>query len=86
MPKGKVISLISGSSGKPRYVVAQRGCSCTRCNNPITSGDRCAEIPKLGGAYANWKRYCLNCFTLIVEQTDSDLIKIREELNIVQGN
>jgi len=86
MQRGKVISLISGSSGKPKYVVVKRESNCSRCKIPINSGDKCAEIPKLGGAYPNRKRYCLNCFILIIKQTDSDLNKIKQELKLAQDS
>lgn len=77
MPKGKTLSLISGSNGKPRFVVAKRECSCNKCGHAILCGEKCAEIPKVGGAYTNWKRHCLACFRAVIEQTMSDINELK---------
>ena len=80
MPRGRIPSLISSSSGKPRYTTVKRACSCSKCNGTLATGDVCAEIPKVGGAYTNWKRYCLNCFQAVIEQTDKDFQEIKQGL------
>ena len=80
MPRGRIPSLISSSSGKPRFVTAKKSCSCSRCKKDISSGEVCVEIPKVGGAYTNWKRCCLDCFQTIIEQTDKDFKEIKQGL------
>lgn len=76
-PKGKIPSLISGSSGKPEPVTAQRKCQCARCGCNILKGVRCFDIPKVGGAFRNTKRYCGECFKSILEQTDKDVSELK---------
>lgn len=39
-------------------------------------GESCIEIPKLGGAYANPKRYCDDCFKQILKKTTDDILQI----------
>lgn len=72
-PKGKTLSLISGSNGKPDAVIAQRCCYCHRCNLVIANGEKCFDIPKIGRAFRNKERYCQKCFSEILEQTKKDL-------------
>lgn len=81
MKRGKIISLISASSGKPKYVIAKRTRACCKCNTPILAGKKCVEIPKVGGAYTNWKRFCLSCFQLVIEKTMSDLNELKKGLS-----
>jgi len=79
-PKGKTPSLISGSNGKPNYVIAQRASRCFRCHIEIISQEKCVEIPKLGGPFTQKKRICLNCFRDILRQTKKDIEALEKVL------
>lgn len=79
MIRGKIPSLISGSSGKPKIVFALRSCKCKRCNKPISQNGKCIDIPKIGGSYSSNKRYCLTCFFEILSQSEKDLNVIKNE-------
>lgn len=71
--KGKTPSLITGSSGRPKESIAERTRVCTRCSNNISSGEKCFEIPKVGGAYVNHKTFCVGCFRDVLVETRKDL-------------
>lgn len=80
MGKGKILSLISGSNGKPRFVITKRDSSCSKCGHTIPCNRKCAEIPKVGGAYTNWKRYCPTCFQAVIEQTQADINELKSSM------
>jgi len=42
----------------------------------MVKGDTCIEIPKLGGAYVTPKRYCDECYGLILKKTTDDIAEI----------
>lgn len=42
----------------------------------MSKGDTCIEIPKLGGAYSTAKRYCDECYGLILKKTNDDIDEI----------
>jgi len=42
----------------------------------MVKGDTCIEIPKLGGAYVTPKRYCDECYGLILIKTNEDIAEI----------
>lgn len=75
--RGKTPSLITGSSGKPSAAKAKRKRTCTRCNVDINMGEELFEIPKVGGGFSNKKSYCMSCFGEILDQTQSDLDKLK---------
>lgn len=76
-PRGPVPSLIGGANGRPKRVAVQRQSKCSRCHIQFAAGDTCIAIPKLGGAYANAKRVCDECFQRILEKTAEDFEEIR---------
>jgi len=78
-PKGKVPSLLSGSSGACKIVDAQRRRTCKRCRGDILKDTRCIEVSKPGKM--GHKTYCHGCFAEILEKTQSDLAKLRAELD-----
>lgn len=78
--RGKVPSLITGSSGKPSMVTAKRKRTCYRCDVYIEGGLKCFEIPKLGGGFSTKKTCCKNCFQEILDQTKKDLEDLEEIL------
>ena len=76
-PRGKVPSLIGGSNGRPRTVIVQRQCHCFRCEVVLAADVKCYEIPKLGRGFANYKRYCPDCFLEILTQTQKDIAGLK---------
>jgi hypothetical protein len=80
--RGKTPSLIGGTLGAPRKCTVQRRCNCNRCKVDIEKDIDCFEIPQLGGAFTNYKRYCDDCFRSILEQSRLDLNKLLSEAGI----
>ena len=78
--RGKIPSLITGSSGKPVKVVAKRQRSCGRCSCSISSGSSCFEVPKVGVGFSNKKTYCENCFKEVLKKTKEDLTLLEWEI------
>jgi len=72
-PKGKTPSLIGGTLGAPRKCSVLRVSACNRCKDTISKGTECYEIPQLGGAFSNCKKYCDKCFSEILVKTKADL-------------
>jgi hypothetical protein len=82
-PKGKIPSLISGSSGRPEMASAQRVRKCVRCKTSVAKGNNCFEIPKPGGGFSSKKTFCLECFGNILNQTQIDIDKLKIDLESV---
>ena len=76
-PRGTVPSLIGSSNGKPKRVDVLRKSECKRCGKDLFKGDNCVEIPKVGGAHTNQKRYCDDCYKAILDKTEKDLNELR---------
>jgi hypothetical protein len=76
--RGKIPSLISRSNGKPNLVTATRKRTCKRCQCLINAGQKLFEYPKSGNGFSNLQPVCLSCFKEIIDQTESDLLKIKE--------
>lgn len=79
--KGKIPSLLTGSSGSPNKTVAKRKRGCKRCGEEIANGEVCYEVPKPGGFSSN-KTFCRSCFKEILEQTQKDLDILKEDFEI----
>ncbi len=77
----RTISLISAKNGKPKYLIAKKLCKCSKCKTLIRASQKCVEVPMIAGAYTNKKRYCLNCFRLVLNQTIKDIEQLKEELD-----
>ena len=75
-PKGPTPSLIGSSNGRPKRVAVGKLSECCRCHCDMVKGETCIEIPKLGGAYVNPKRYCNGCYVLILKKTNEDIAEI----------
>ena len=75
-PRGPTPSLIGSSNGRPKRVVVGKLSECCRCHCEMIKGRSCIEIPKLGGAYANSKRCCHECYKKILEKTNEDLVAV----------
>jgi hypothetical protein len=80
MPKGRTPSLISASNGRPKRVDVQRKSTCCRCDCGIEAGAHCFNIPKAGQGFSKEKRYCLVCYKNVIEQTEKDLVELKEEI------
>lgn len=72
-PKGKTPSLIGGTLGAPKICTVLRASACNRCKGTIPKGTECYEIPQLGGAFSNNKKYCDKCIVDILVKTKNDL-------------
>lgn len=77
--RGKTPSLITGSNGKPSVITVKKRRTCVRCSNKIESGDKCFEIPKVGGGFSNRKPYCCSCFKEVLGQTRRDLEELENQ-------
>ena len=75
-PRGPVPSLIGGSNGRPKRIAVDGTSKCFRCDHIILAGQKCIEIPKLGTAYRNPKRYCDDCYGKILKKTTEDIEEI----------
>jgi len=71
--KGRTPTLICGSSGKPSKIVAKRKSNCARCGDDIIKDQECFEVPRVGFGLQSPKRYCIDCYTEILDQTKKDL-------------
>lgn len=76
-PRGRTPSLIGGSNGRPKRASVKKKSECARCHSTLEVETDCFEIPKVGGAFANSKRFCQECFKNILEKTSEDLEKLR---------
>ncbi|MCK5017141.1 MAG: hypothetical protein KAS32_08710 [Candidatus Peribacteraceae bacterium] len=80
-PKGKTPSLLTQSTGRPVVHECQRQTSCNRCKKIIITREKCFKIPKLVSGFSSPKIYCIKCFSLIIEQTKSELLELEKILN-----
>jgi len=77
-PRGPVPSLIGGTNGRPKSVIAKGKSTCKRCKAAIEKGSTCIEIPQIGHGFSNSKRYCIDCFSEILAKSQSDLNELFE--------
>lgn len=75
-PRGPTPSLIGSSNGRPKRTAVGKLSECCRCHRAMAKGDTCIEIPRLGGAYVTPKRYCDECYSLILIKTNEDIAEI----------
>ena len=75
--KGKVPTLISGSSGAANYVQAKRKRPCKRCEDEIISQQYCVEVSIPASGFSKVKTFCLSCFKEILEKTEEDLSTLK---------
>lgn len=73
MPRGKTPSLIGGSLGRPKHAVAKKLCRCSRCKEEIRQHQRCYDVPQIGKSFSSTRRFCVDCFALVLAQTRQDL-------------
>ena len=71
--RGKIPSLITGSSGKPQKVVAKKQRKCHRRECLIKQNESCFEVPQLNEPFKNTKTYCKECFREMLKKTREDL-------------
>ena len=79
-PRGKTPSLLSGSNGHPKIVIAKRSRTCSRCSAKLAKGVEYCEIPRMSTGFINKKPFCISCIKLIIAKTREDLDKIEAEL------
>lgn len=77
MPKGKTPSLIGLSNGRPKRDIVKRASKCSRCDEDLSMGETCYQIPKAGNGFNSARRYCMNCYCKILEQTQKDLEELK---------
>lgn len=73
MPRGKTPSLIGSSLGRPVAKVAGRSCACSRCKGNIAMGSKCYDVPQPLKTFSATRRFCTDCFALVLEQSRRDL-------------
>lgn len=73
MPKGKTPSLIGSSLGRPAKKVSGKRCSCSRCRGDIIKNEACFDIPQPQKPHSSTRRFCLECFTNVLQKTRDDL-------------
>lgn len=76
--RGKVPSLISGASGKPKIVVARRTRHCKRCECELPPRTTCVEIPTPGSM--GRRTYCPDCVLEMIDKSREDLNILRRDL------
>lgn len=73
MPKGKTPSLIGSSLGRPAKAECGRATPCSRCDITIAKGTTCFDVPQPSKPFGATRRFCIGCFTEVLEQTKRDL-------------
>ena len=79
MPKGKTPSLIGSSLGRPSVATAGKLCKCSRCGSGIAMGVKCYDIPQPKKPFGSPRRFCVDCFQQVLEQTGQDLAALKAE-------
>ncbi len=79
--RGKTPSLIGGGAGTSKFVVVKGTRKCKRCDVRITKGCQCIEVSKPGSQ--GHKTYCRRCFGNILDQTQKDIDKLRDNLGSI---
>ena len=77
MPKGKTPSLIGSTLGRPKRIEVERLSTCVRCSGAIAAGAVCYAIPRLNRPFSKPGRYCQECYSRILDQTEKDLQELR---------
>lgn len=72
-PKGKTPSLIGFANGSPCRVEVLKKSICVRCKAEIVVGDDCFNIPQKKSGFTRERRYCKNCYSAVLQQTETDL-------------
>ena len=75
--RGKTPSLIGGGAGACKQVTAKCKRRCKRCGRDVLRGELIVEVTK-PGTLGGYKPYCRECFIEILDQTQSDLDKLRK--------
>ena len=61
-PRGPTPSLIGSTNGRPRRATVVKKSKCYRCNDELSAGYECIEIPKVGTGFSSARRVCDVCF------------------------
>ena len=78
--KGKIPSLLSGSSGKPKKLQIKQKTICRRCDEEMGKGSFCFGIPNYSSGFKVYKKYCQTCYKDILSQTERELDQLKNEL------
>lgn len=82
MKKGKTPSLIGSGAGSVKSVTSGRLRYCKRCEMGIAKDSICIEV-SIPGSMGS-KTYCTTCFAEILDQTEKDIAKLRENLPAIR--
>ncbi len=80
--RGKTPSLVGGGAGASKFVEAKKKRTCSRGECQIKMGEKCIEV-NVPGTMGK-KTYCCDCFEEILEQSQGDLDKLKNELEQVK--
>lgn len=69
----RVPSLLSGCNGHPEVTTCKRQTKCRRCKQPIRQNDICVDIPNSAGAFTSNRRYCVQCFKAVLDNTKKEI-------------
>ena len=72
MSGNRIPSLINGSAGRPKKVVAGKKSMCRGCKSDIIKDEKCFDVPNPRSSFASSKRFCIVCFKRILEKTKED--------------
>lgn len=75
MPKGRTPSLIGSGLGRPDAVTAGRESPCSRCDGPISRGEKCYDVQQPLKPFSATRRFCASCFASVITQSRRDLDK-----------
>lgn len=80
MARGKTPSLIGSSLGRPSKTTCGRRTPCSRCREDIFKGVDCYDVPRPTKSHSSTRRFCVGCFTEVLEQTGRDLEGLLAEI------
>jgi len=69
--RGRRPSLISGTHGTPKKIVAAAKRTCKCCKGEITKGESCFTVRKPGTQ--GYRNYCFRCMVEVIQQSRTDL-------------
>ena len=76
MVKGKILSLIGASLGRPSKKTCGRETPCSRCGEGIAKDEDCYDVPQPKKPHSSTRRFCAECFDGVLKQTKRDLEKL----------
>jgi hypothetical protein len=61
---------------QPAVAIAGKKCECTGCGAAIVKSERCFDIPNPRAAFSNPRRFCQECFKIVLAKTRTDVAKL----------